>query len=126
MSDRRRVKCKGRRADGASCGAWATETGYCAGHSPEVQERARAALQEKGQGLGLPLLREPADAEAWIAQVGQLLATGKIKEGLATELRMVGKDWASVHQGRLASQEFEALKRKVAELAGEREPWHHG
>ncbi len=126
MSDRRRVKCRGRRADGASCGAWATETGYCAGHSPEAPERARSALQEKDQGLGLPPLREPADAEAWIAEVGQLLASGWIKEGLARELRMIGSAWASVHQGRLASMEFEALKRKVAELAGEREPWQRG
>ncbi len=125
MSDRRRVKCRGQRADGAPCGAWATETGYCAGHSPEAQERARTALQEKAKGLGLPPLREPADAEAWIAEVGQLLATGKIKEGLARELRMIGKDWASVHQGRLASQEFEALKRKVEELS-DREPWQRG
>ncbi len=101
-------------------------SGLCAGHDPEAQTRAKTAIQDRQKGLGLPPLREPADAEAWIAEVGQLLAPGKIKEGLARELRMIGKDWAAVHQGRLASQEFEALKRKVAELAGEREPWQHG
>ncbi len=110
----------------AGCGGWAMPSGLCGGHDPEAQERAKAAIRERQNGLGLPPLREPADAEEWIAVVGQLLATGKIKEGLARELRMIGKDWAAVHQGRLASQEFEALKRKVAELAGEREQWQHG
>ncbi len=57
-------------------------SGLCAGHDPEAQERARSALQEKGQGLGLPLLKGPADAEAWIAQVGQLLAIeGSLSRG---------------------------------------------
>ncbi len=108
------------------CRAYATASGLCSGHDPEVQKRAQEAKRDRTKGLGLPPLREPADAEAWIAEIGQLLATGKIKEGLARELRMVGKDWAAVHQGRLASQEFEALKRKVAELAGDREPWQRG
>ncbi len=124
MGDKRDGK-RGRTHCGVDgCGGWAMPSGLCAGHDPEAQERSRAAVREKAKGLGLPPLREPADAEAWIAEVGQLLATGKIKERLARELRMIGKDWAAVHQGRLASQEFEALKRKVAELAGEREPWH--
>ncbi len=110
---------KDRRCDVPGCGGWRIRgSDKCAGHDPEAQERSRAAVQEKAQGLALPPLREPADAEAWIAAVGQLLASGKIKEVLAHELRMVGKDWAAVHQGRLASQEFEALKHKVAELAG--------
>ena len=117
MDRKRRVRCS---FDG--CGGWAMPSGLCAGHDPEAQERARAALQEKGQGLGLPPLREPADAEAWIAEVGQLLATGKIKEGLARELRMIGKDWASVHQSRLAAVEFERLKARVEGLEG-KEPW---
>ncbi len=81
-------------------------------------------MQERAKGLGLPPLKEPADAEAWIAMVGGLLAEGRIKAGLARELRMIGKDWAAVHQSRLASQEFEALRRRVMELEGQREPWH--
>ncbi len=116
-----------RRCDVPGCRGWRIRgSDKCAGHDPEAQERARAAVREKAKGLGLPPLSDPADAEAWIAEVGQLLASGRIKEGLARELRMIGKDWAAVHQGRLASQEFEALKRKVAELAGDREPWQRG
>ncbi len=47
VSDRRRVKCRGRRADGASCGAWATETGYCAGHDPEAIVRKKGLVVDR-------------------------------------------------------------------------------
>ena len=65
---------KDRRCDVPGCGGWRIRgSDKCAGHDPGAQERARAAVREKAKGLGLPPLREPADAEAWIAEVGQLL-----------------------------------------------------
>jgi hypothetical protein len=122
------VNCQALKANGEQCGAYAVKgKTLCAGHDPESQQKAlqatQAAVEQRERGLGLPELVEPADAEAWIAAVGKLLATGQIKESLARELRMIGKDWAAVHQGRLAATEFETLRTRVAELEGDRQPW---
>ena len=88
-----------------------------------MQDRARQAIAERECGLGsLPELTDTESAERWIATVGRLLAARQVTESLARELRMIGKDFAAVHQGRLATQEFEALKRRVDELAA-KESW---
>ena len=70
-----------------------------------------------------------ADAARWVAAVGRMLAAGEIKTDRARELRLIGKDWATVHAGRLAAQEFERLRARVEQPEGGREPWreqaHH-
>ncbi len=118
MGEKRRQRCS---VEG--CRAWSTASGLCAGHDPEMQIRARRAVAEKERSLrSLPELTDTESAERWIGTVGRLLAAGHVTELLARELRMIGKDFAAVHQGRLATQEFEALKRRVDELAA-RESW---
>ena len=123
MDDRRR--CTATKADGTRCGAPpVTGTERCAGHSPDCQRKARQRQQEKRRSLEtLPGLTDAESAERFLARVAELVAHGQVKTELARELRLLAKDFATVHQGRLASQEFEALKAKVNELAGVTEPW---
>ena len=61
----------------------------------------------------------PEDAERFISRVGELLAGGRIKLGLARELRMIGQAWSGVHANRLAATEFDAVRERVEELEGQ-------
>jgi hypothetical protein len=109
------------RAEG--CRGWATGSGFCSGHDPDVQALAQAAKRVKERGLGLPELESLEAAKEWIAKAGLLLAAGKLKPAVARELRLTAQAWAQVHQGQLAAQEFEILKRRVEELEGRRMQW---
>ena len=109
------------------CGAHAVHgKDFCAGHDEETRQKALTAAREARErtagGLNLPELRTPEDSERFIARVGELLAEGRIKLGLARELRMIGQAWSAVHANRLAAHEFDALRARVEEMEGRR-PW---
>ncbi len=117
MSDQKRCRIEG-------CRGWATGSGLCSGHDTEVQKLARAAKRVKAKGYGLPPLDSLASAKVWISKAGLLLIAGRIKPAVARELRLTAQAWAQVHQGQLATEEFETLKGRVEELEGiKREPW---
>ena len=112
----------GRRCARDGCRGWATRSGFCGGHDPHAQALSRAVIQLKKRGLQLPELDSTKSARRWLALVGQSVALGKLKPGVAREIRMCATAYlASDRDGALADRlsELEQRLRDGEEIQAE-------
>lgn len=94
------------------CTAWATPSGLCAGHDPEVRARAATARRDRARKEPLPELRSLDDAEAWVNFVGQALAKGKMTPDVAHEIRLAAEAFAKIRQERPEESGFDSYERR--------------
>ena len=111
---------RGRKCRRKGCTAWATPSGLCAFHDPQVRARAATARRERARKNALPELRSLEDAETWINFCGQALASGKMSPDVAREIRLAAEAFAKIRQERPIQSRFESLERRND--SGWREP----
>lgn len=129
----REMPCKGKRADGSSCGAPERlvdpSSGYCWQHDP-ANEKARIEAAKRGGAVAalkwkqqqaledqeLPPLDSPQAAERWSEIIGRAVALGRLSNSQGQTMLRAVNAFLKSHDAGTMAERLERLQEQVARL----------